>query len=136
MTQQREILWGVHYLKQALSITTPMGTTELPFSRAFDGCVGVIPVFATREEALVATKGDESLIFPIGYKEEQVDTSLFTPVASVFSPRIANALRRNDINFVEEINVSDLPRRRWLGKKSIQVIKEYIEERKRTTGVQ
>lgn len=51
-----------------------------------------------------------------------------TPVSNVFPVRIANTLMRNNINFVEEIDVDALASFHSLGEKSIQLIKDFLEK--------
>lgn len=51
-----------------------------------------------------------------------------TPVINAFPIRIANTLMRNKVNFVEEIDLSNLHSFKGLGDNSIQLIKDFIEK--------
>lgn len=50
-----------------------------------------------------------------------------TPVINVFPVRVANSLLRSKINFVEEIDITNLHSVKGLGDKSIQLIVNFVE---------
>ena len=64
-------VYMIKYPKTAITITLFGQEREIPFSQVYDGAIGVVPVFETREAALTAVNGDETKVVELLMEENQ-----------------------------------------------------------------